>query len=333
MKVICYQSSLGHAKWTILWPANRGTAKQPSCEKRMDDMDYRRKEKWQRLSTCWQMSKIFNKLPKSCFKTYFISLLFCRNANAYWGPWCGTVWEPLDLSTVDHWKMTLSGSCYITILKKHEQIGPCGVIAYLLPRLPLVCERLRWATKETERETQIGEKMSASNDAAGVKCWRLPNVCVCVWVWKRRCARHAHVQDFPSRPRSVRAYLRVRVCACTPPPLPPPCHRRFVASALMWPVAKSAWRPPTSPHLNLPSPLFIPPNKWAIRSVCRCPLFTHTFTLWILLRLLLYDRCSPQLAGRREARKKRGPRLVSWALNCTTVEQFRGHWLISSLNT
>lgn len=94
--------------------------------------------------------------------------------------------------------------------KKHEQIGPCGVIAYLLPRLPLVCERLRRATKETKRETQIGEKMSASNDAAGVKCWRLPNVCAC------ECERGAVrvMRTCKTFLRGQEVSERTCVCAC-----------------------------------------------------------------------------------------------------------------------
>lgn len=45
------------------------------------------------------------------------------------------------------------------------------------------------------------------------------------------------------------------------------------------------------------------PNKWAIKSVRCCPLFTHTFTLWILFRLSLYDRCSLQLAEEEKPRR------------------------------
>lgn len=45
--------------------------------------------------------------------------------------------------------------------KNKRQIGPCGVIASLLLRLALVCERLRWGDEgNRDRNTNRGENVS-----------------------------------------------------------------------------------------------------------------------------------------------------------------------------
>lgn len=182
-------------------------------------------------------------------------------------------------------------------------------------------ERLRRATRETETEIRKGEKMSASNEAAGVKCWRLPNVCVCVRASVREslctpCARARLSFAAKKKCPSVLACACVHVCMCAcvcvcvcPPPPPPPCHSWFVGSALMWPVAKSARRPPTSPHLNLPwySPLYSP-NKWAIHPIRCCPPYSHTLLRYGFWCVSCFTTAALSSWLRRRSRgRNRGP--------------------------
>lgn len=136
--------------------------------------------------------------------------------------------------------------------------------------------------------------MSASNEAAGVKCWRLPNVCVRVCVkalcMPRACARRSFAA------KKCPSLLECMCVGWLPPPLPPPCHWRFVDSALMWPVAKTARRLPTPLHLNLTS-LF--PQQVGY-PVCPLPPFIHTHFYVMDFVPLLYDWCSFQLADKEK---------------------------------
>lgn len=93
--------------------------------------------------------------------------------------------------------------------------------------------------------------MSVSNKAAGVKCWRLLYVCVCMCEWQ--CMFMCKTSFAGNECMYCK---RVSECVCVPPSMP--CHRRFVGCVVMCPVASLLsvhWLHPFSHHPQFPSPL------------------------------------------------------------------------------
>lgn len=80
----------------------------------------------------------------------------------------------------------------------------------------------------------------------------------------------------------------VCVCARASPPPSIPCHRRFVGCAVMWPVAKLAQCPRTSPPLN-----FLSPTPHSVsQQVCHLLSLHLPHLLLLFIHTLHYGFCS-----------------------------------------